>query len=88
MRFLIDENLPYSLIRFLQDSGHDVLDIAASPLRGSPDEKLWKLAARENASWLPRIWISPFRRFAPIRQDLSSFVARNFYGPTDYEIIF
>ena len=47
MRFLIDENLPYSLIRFLQDSGHDVLDIAASPLRGSPDEKLWKLAARE-----------------------------------------
>ncbi len=47
MRFLIDENLPFSLIRLLQESGHDVFDVAATSLQGSPDEKLWKVAARE-----------------------------------------
>jgi predicted nuclease of predicted toxin-antitoxin system len=47
MRFLVDENPPFSLIKLLQDSGHDVIDVAASLLRGSSDERLWKLAARE-----------------------------------------
>ena len=47
MRFLVDENLPFSLIRFLQKSNHDILDVAASPIRGSSDEQLWRLAARE-----------------------------------------
>ena len=47
MRFLVDENLPFSLIQLLQESGHNVFDVAASPLRSCPDEQLWKLAARE-----------------------------------------
>lgn len=47
MRFLVDENLPFSLVQLLQESGHDIFDVVASPLRGSPDEQLWKLAARE-----------------------------------------
>lgn len=47
MRFLIDENLPASLSRLLQETGHDILEVAASPLRGSSDEQLWKLAAIE-----------------------------------------
>lgn len=34
MRFLVDENLPFSLIHLLQASNHDVVDIAASALRG------------------------------------------------------
>jgi predicted nuclease of predicted toxin-antitoxin system len=47
MRFLVDENLPFSLIESLQKSGHDVLDIAASRLRGASDEKIWRRAATE-----------------------------------------
>ncbi|MBI5198048.1 MAG: DUF5615 family PIN-like protein [Nitrospirae bacterium] len=47
MRFLVDENLPFSLIEFLRESGHDVFDVAGTPLRGSSDKQLWKLSARE-----------------------------------------
>jgi len=48
MRFLVDENLPFTLIQALQKSGHDVLDIAGSRLRGASDERLWRRAATEN----------------------------------------
>lgn len=47
MRFLVDENLPLSLIEYLRNLDHDVLDVAASRYRGEPDEALWKLAAKD-----------------------------------------
>lgn len=46
MRFLIDENLPFSLTTLLENS-HDVFDIATSPLRGVPDHQIWAFAAQE-----------------------------------------
>lgn len=47
MRFLIDENLPYGLVKILRDLNHEVLDVAQSELRGAPDEALWKFAAQQ-----------------------------------------
>jgi predicted nuclease of predicted toxin-antitoxin system len=60
MRFLVDENLPLSLIRFLQESGHNVFDVAGSSLRGSPDQRLWKLAAREKRVLITKDLDFPF----------------------------
>lgn len=40
MRFLIDENLPFSVTELLRDAGHDVLDV------------WWKAAY--GASWMKR----------------------------------
>lgn len=48
MRCLVDENLPFSLIKLLRASQCEVLDVSAGHLRGSSDENLWKLAASEN----------------------------------------
>lgn len=47
MRFLVDENLPFSLTKLLRNLGHNVLDVVEANLRGSPDEKLWQIAAKE-----------------------------------------
>ncbi len=47
MRFLVDENLPGDVASVLQDLGHDVLDVAASPHRGAPDSEIWRRAIDE-----------------------------------------
>lgn len=65
MRFLVDENLPYSLIRLLRKSGHGVLDVAAGSHRGSPDELLWKLAAREERILVTKDLDFPFPQIRP-----------------------
>jgi hypothetical protein len=48
MRWLIDEGLPKVLVDWLVGEGHDVLDIAASDLRGSSDKHLWHIAAQQD----------------------------------------
>ena len=65
VRFLVDENLPLSLVRFLRESGHHVLDVAASPIRGSSDEQLWKRAAREEHILVTRDLDFPFPKIRP-----------------------
>lgn len=45
--FLVDENLPFSIVSYLESNNHDVLDVAATPLRGSPDKALWARAAAD-----------------------------------------
>ena len=65
MRFLVDENLPFSLIRLLRDAGHDTFDVAASPLRSSPDERLWMLAARERRILITKDLDFPFPHIRP-----------------------
>ena len=70
MRFLVDENLPFSLIQFLRESGHDVFDVAASPLRGCPDERLWRLAAREGRVLVTKDLDFPFPQIRPYPQGL------------------
>ncbi|MBI5026880.1 MAG: DUF5615 family PIN-like protein [Nitrospirae bacterium] len=47
MQFLVDENLPLGIVEHLLSLKHDVLDVAASNLRGSPDTVLWAKAAEE-----------------------------------------
>ncbi|MFQ5779178.1 MAG: DUF5615 family PIN-like protein [Nitrospiria bacterium] len=65
MRFLVDENLPFSLVRYLQESGHDVFDVAASPLRGSPDKHLWKKSAQEKRILISKDLDFPFPHIHP-----------------------
>lgn len=65
MRFLVDENLPFSLIRLLQDIGHDIHDAGASSSRGSTDEQLWKFAAREQRIIVTRDLDFPLPKVRP-----------------------
>ena len=49
MKFFVDENIPHSLIRFLKEQGHDVIDVKKSPLAGATDYELAKFALQEKA---------------------------------------
>ena len=65
MRFLLDENLPRAVGELLMNSGHDVLAVATSSLRGATDEQLWIFAAQESRVFLPRDLGFPIRRVHP-----------------------
>ena len=54
MRFLIDENLPFSLAQMLEEAGHDVADVVTAQLRGEDDEVIWKYAGRGHRVLIPR----------------------------------
>lgn len=61
-RFLLDENIPHRISDRLRQTGHDVIEATAPDLRGSRDEELWKLAAREG-----RIFVTRDERAAGLR---------------------
>ncbi|MFZ5864155.1 MAG: DUF5615 family PIN-like protein [Nitrospirota bacterium] len=65
MRFLVDENLPFSLIALLRHVGHDVLDVASSSLRGHPDDELWTVAHREQRILVTKDIDFPLRHLRP-----------------------
>gem|GEM_PF-771567 len=65
MRWLIDEGVPKAVVDWLAGRGDDVLDIAASDLRGSPDVRLWRLAARQGRLIVARDLDFPLRRVTP-----------------------
>lgn len=46
MRFLIDENIPHSLITFLLEKNHQVLDVKNSKYHQSNDEELSDLSVK------------------------------------------
>ena len=48
MKFLIDENVPQSLIQYLLSSGYDCLDIKTTPRRGMSDEHVAQWASTED----------------------------------------
>ena len=48
MKFLIDENVPQSLIQYLLSSGNDCLDIKATSRRGISDERVVQWALTED----------------------------------------
>jgi predicted nuclease of predicted toxin-antitoxin system len=66
MHFLVDENLPSSLVKLLQERGHDVLDIAKSTLRGSKNKKLWLIAASEKRILITRNLDFPIPKLKPL----------------------
>ena len=67
MRWLIDEGIPKAIVDWLVSRGDDVLDVAASALRGSPDSALWRIAGaqgrvvvtRDLGFMLPRVTPAP-----------------------------
>lgn len=65
MPFLVDENLPSGIVSYLRSNGHDVLDVAASPLRGSADKTLWALSASEKRIIITRDLDFPFPGVRP-----------------------
>ena len=52
MKFLADENLPRSILRFLRGQGFDVKDIQEENLRGIEDQTIWRLAQKEKRTIL------------------------------------
>lgn len=49
MKFLIDENIPHSLISFLKQQGHEIIDVKNSPLAGKSDQELAKFSLAKRA---------------------------------------
>ena len=47
MRWLVDNQLPSALARFLIDAGHDALHVTEVGLHTAHDHALWAWAARE-----------------------------------------
>ncbi|MBI3293055.1 MAG: DUF5615 family PIN-like protein [Elusimicrobia bacterium] len=47
MQFLVDENVAHSTVQFLRLLGHDVLDVKEEHWFGLPDDKLVRIARRE-----------------------------------------
>lgn len=48
MKFLADENVPQTIIRYLRAQGHDTTDIKRTSHRGEPDTTLLALAVDED----------------------------------------
>ena len=53
-RFFLDENVPRRIADRLSSEGHDVVEVAAGPLRGKPDDYLWRRAAAEGRIFVTR----------------------------------
>ncbi len=49
LKFVIDEDIPYSTGRELKKQGHEVIDIKNSKIRGSDDEKVYNFTQKERA---------------------------------------
>lgn len=54
MRWLVDEGLPKAVVDWLIQQDEDVLDVAASALRGADDYKLWKIAGEQGRLLMTR----------------------------------
>ncbi len=65
MRFLVDENLPFSIVELLTSLKHDVFDVATSDLRGSSDKILWAKAAKEKRIIVTRDLDFPIPKLRP-----------------------
>jgi hypothetical protein len=48
MKFLVDENVPQTIIKNLRNEGHDVLDVKKSQYHRAADTQLTSIAQREN----------------------------------------
>jgi predicted nuclease of predicted toxin-antitoxin system len=53
-RFFLDENIPRRIAERLRAEGHDVVEVVAGPLRGKPDDYLWRRAATEGRVFVTR----------------------------------
>lgn len=48
MRFLTDENIAVSIVKFLRNKGFDVKDVKEESLYGSSDKDIFELAKKED----------------------------------------
>lgn len=49
MRFILDENIPYSVYSLLKSLKYEVEEIRNSPLKGSPDKTITNYAKKKKA---------------------------------------
>ncbi len=47
MKILVDENIPLLCVNYLQDMGHEVVDIRGTEEEGLSDEAVWNKAQRD-----------------------------------------
>ena len=48
MKFLADENVPQTIIRYLHTHGHDTIDVKRTAHRGEPDGRILTWSAEED----------------------------------------
>lgn len=48
MKFLVDENVPHSLINFLKKKDHKIIDVKNSQYQGKDDLELIKISEKNN----------------------------------------
>ena len=66
MKIKLDENLPVSLSRVLQNLAHDVDTVAQEHLSGRSDRDIWQAAQREQRFLITQdLDFSDVRRFSP-----------------------
>ncbi len=66
MKIKLDENLPVSLVAFLNEVGHDADSVRAEGLTGQPDEPVWEAAQKDERFFITQdLDFSDLRRFAP-----------------------
>ena len=49
MKFVLDENIPLSLINFLKSNNHQVIHIRETALKGSSDKKIAEFTKKQKA---------------------------------------
>lgn len=58
MKFLADENVPQTIIRYLRLHGYNTIDVKRTSHRGDPDQRLLAMSAAENRILLQKESVS------------------------------
>jgi predicted nuclease of predicted toxin-antitoxin system len=64
VRIFVDENIPKVTVEYLNNAGHEVLDLRNTPKEGLNDEKVWALVLRQR-----RMLITTDKGFLTHRQE-------------------
>jgi len=59
MKFLLDQDVYASTMRFLRDLGHDVIPVAQVGLSQASDEQLLRIAQEQNRVFVTRFFLDP-----------------------------
>ena len=66
MKIKLDENLPYRLVQFLTDLGHDIDTVPDEHLAGQDDERVWSAVQTAGRFLVTQdLDFSDARRYAP-----------------------
>jgi len=66
MKIKLDENLPVTLLKILNEMNHDVETVLSEGLKGKPDKDVWREAQKEGRFFITQdLDFSDIRHFQP-----------------------